>query len=271
MTPAASAPSPAPGPAQVSGPGPGAAASALAPLGPVPRTSDALLGFAAGMGGTLVGMLAGVVPALLWEREELVVVGVLLAGVLGLGGLWWVLGRRAGWSLADIGFRRSRSHHAHLLWQVPLVFVANLVLTLLLAVALGQLGAEPLAPDGSQTEAEGTGEDPLLGLGGGVRWWLVLPGALMVGVVLPLVEEIVFRRLLLDWLGSWLPMLVAGVIVAVLFAVMHVLPPAMLYIGGLGAGMLLLRWWHGTIWAPLVLHVVNNLLVASLAVGAALA
>lgn len=227
---------------------------------PVPRTSDLVLGLLGGLGGMLLGLLVGAVPALLWRVEELVVLGVVLSAVGGVGGLWLALGRRAGWSLADVGFRSSRRHHAHLLWEVPLLFVANVVLTLVLAAPLGLL-------DGATPE---TSSDPTLGLGGGVRWWLVLPATLMIGVVLPLVEEVVFRRLLLDWLGARMPTLLAALVVVLVFGLVHVAPPAILYVGGLGICLVLLRLWHQTLWAPLALHAANNLLVCAIAVGVAL-
>lgn len=213
----------------------------LRPLTPVPRTLDVVLAFGGAVLGGLWGWTIGSAPGYLLDWDGFQVTGTLLAGSGACYVLWGVLGRGAGWTLADVGFRRSRSRHLHLLWQVPLL----LTLVLALATILLPLGGETRDSAGAWDASEATAL------------------ALAVVVVLPLVVEVLLRRLLLDRLGArgsgW--MVGSGLVVAMATALLYVLPAAVLYFGVLGCCLVLLRWWHGTLWAPLALHVSHNLLI----------
>lgn len=74
-----------------------------------------------------------------------------------------------------------------------------------------------------------------------------------------------FRRVLLDWLVTRTGPVPAVLLAAVAFAVVHIAPVAMVYVVFLGLSTGLLRLWHGSLWAPLALHSVNNGLVVLIA------
>jgi membrane protease YdiL (CAAX protease family) len=185
-------------------------------------------------------------------------VAAVLAGTAGAcAGLWFSLSRRRGWGWRELGFVRPRRSAWHLCWQVPVALLASLVGAALLGTALG------LAPaDGSSRQLD-------------VDAWAVGPWALLlVGVcsalVFPAVEEVVFRRVLLDWLVSRMSPLLAVALVTVVFAAVHVVPAIMVYVVFLGLFTSLLRLWYASLWAPLALHAANNSIIA-LVTGLALA
>lgn len=92
-----------------------------------------------------------------------------------------------------------------------------------------------------------------------------MPKLLLAAVVLPLLEEIVFRRVLLDWMASHMPVGLAAALVVVVFAAAHAVPAVMLYIFFLGIPLVLARLWFGNLWAPLIVHATNNALVSLVA------
>lgn len=166
--------------------------------------------------------------------------------------LWWALRHRRRWTWADVGFVRMH-RPAHLLWEIPLTFLVGLTGAAGLGTLLG------VAPDEAQTNQASTVSDAL-----DAPLWL---GALTVAclvVIWPLLEEIIFRRLLLGALSAWLPIGVAVVLAAMIFAAVHVLLPAMLYVIWLGLGACLLYLRHRSLWAPLILHMINNAFATSI-------
>ena len=88
--------------------------------------------------------------------------------------------------------------------------------------------------------------------------WTVLSTFVAVVVVAPLVEELIFRGMILRGLQRRYGALVAWVGSAVLFGLVHVDPTAMIYatFGGLALGAAAL--WTGSTMAPLVLHIAIN-------------
>ncbi|WP_068432811.1 CPBP family intramembrane glutamic endopeptidase [Piscicoccus intestinalis] len=165
--------------------------------------------------------------------------------------LWWPLRHRRRWTWADVGFVRMH-RPAHLLWEIPLTFLVGLLGAAGLGTLLG------VVPDEAQANQASTVSDAL-----DAPLWL---GALTVAclvVIWPLLEEIIFRRILLGALSAWLPIGLAVVLAAVIFAAVHVLLPAMLYVIGLGLGACLLYLRHRSLWAPLILHMINNAIATS--------
>lgn len=165
--------------------------------------------------------------------------------------LWWPLRHRRRWTWADVGFVRMH-RPAHLLWEIPLTFLVGLLGAAGLGTLLG------VVPDEAQANQASTVSDAL-----DAPLWL---GALTVAclvVIWPLLEEIIFRRILLGALSAWLPIGLAVVLAAVIFAAVHVLLPAMLYVIWLGLGACLLYLRHRSLWAPLILHMINNAIATS--------
>jgi hypothetical protein len=96
----------------------------------------------------------------------------------------------------------------------------------------------------------------------------VVVGALCVVLLAPVLEEVVFRRVLLGWLRTRVPVGVAVVLVSAAFAATHVLPVLVLYTFFLGLSAALLVGWHRSLWASLALHATNNALACLLTVFA---
>ena len=140
---------------------------------------------------------------------------------------------------------------------MPLLLVVGLVLTAVVGTALG------LAP----RPAEGGSADLLAGTLQASPWAWAL-GVACIVLLVPAVEEVVFRRVLLGWLRSRVPVWAAVVLVSVVFGAVHVAPAAVLYLTTLGLSAALLMVWHRSLWAPLALHATNNALASLVAVTA---
>jgi membrane protease YdiL (CAAX protease family) len=218
---------------------------------PTPTGSDALWTVVGGMGGMVAGLVVGAVPALLVGGPGYVAIGVATAAAGGAGGLWAALVRRRGWGLRELGFVRGARSLWHLLWEVPAALTAGLLATVSTGALLG------LAPD------EGGGSDDSLL----TSTFLAAPWSLVVAVVcvvllVPAVEEVVFRRVLLGWVRTRVPTPVAVLLVSGVFGALHVVPTAVLYLFFLGVSAALLFLWHRSLWAPIALHAVNNALAS---------
>ncbi|WP_134774529.1 CPBP family intramembrane glutamic endopeptidase [Ornithinimicrobium flavum] len=187
--------------------------------------------------------------------DTAIVLALTTGVVLWLGGIAWAL-RRRGWTWDDLGLgpvgeRTSRA----MLWQVPLAWLTTIVLT----AVVGALLLDPSESNAvaSTQAALNLGPAALVGL------------AVAVVGIGPFVEEIIFRRVLLGWLEARTGVLLALVGQAVLFAVLHVLPQAMVltFFLGLATGILARR--HRSLWPAVALHATNNA-VALLAVATTL-
>lgn len=222
---------------------------------PAVRGRDVLLVTGVSVVATLLlAVVAMLVADAVWASDAVLPAGVVGASA-GLCAGPAALARRRRWGWRELGFVRSRRSAWHLWWQVPASIVGGASGAALLGPALG-LGLVPDAGPGPEQEyvAAALSVSPLL----------LLLVAVLVVVVVPVAEEVVFRRVLLDWLRQRLPVPVAVVLTAVVFAAAHVLPVAMVYVVFLGLAAGWLRVWHGTLWAPVALHAVNNAFVTAL-------
>lgn len=166
-----------------------------------------------------------------------------LATLVGLLGVWGALVRR-GWTRRDLGFVRASRSLWHLLWEVPLIWITALLLTVLIGT---WVGLEPTdAPSSSATGSLSLGASTLL------------ISAMCLTLLVPALEEILFRRVLFGWLESRVGTALAIVGSALAFGLAHLAPPVVLlqFLIGLGAGMLVRG--HRTLWASLALHAFNN-------------
>src|SRR3546814_13072592 len=80
----------------------------------------------------------------------------------------------------------------------------------------------------------------------------------LVGVLVPFIEEIIFRGLLFGWLRTHLPFLAAAPAAALLFAVAHqvwVLVPVLAFMGLVLAAVI---ERSGSLWPAIILHGVFN-------------
>ncbi len=109
------------------------------------------------------------------------------------------------------------------------------------------------------------------------RPWAVL---LVAGVLAPLYEELLFRRVLFGrlWRAGrpWLGLVLSSAV----FALVHELPGishnpwpalAMLWLvyGAMGAAFAWVYWRTGTLWAPIAAHAINNLLASAVLLSGA--
>lgn len=177
-----------------------------------------------------------------------IVVALFAASVLMLVGVHHVVVRRGGFAFADIGFTRPTRSLLHLLWEVPVVMG--------LALACAGLARNLLPLDDA-----GAATSSLNGVTGALP--LVLATASVV-VLDPIVEESLFRGVLYGWLRERLPVVWTVVLVGAFFGLIHVAPAAIAYLLPWGIGATALRAWHGSVWASLIAHVVNNAFVTGI-------
>lgn len=209
----------------------------------------------------LMGPVAVLVAVLVAARAVGVAASVLPLvvplAVLGMGvGLWWWFVHRRGWGGRELGFTRPVRSLWHLLWEVPLAVTTSAGAAAVVGPTFG------LTP--TQTEERG-GQSSLAGLVD--RPVLLVLGALALVVLGPLLEELIFRRVLLDWLRAHVPTLAAVLLSGVVFGLAHMVPVAICYVLPLGLWLGLLRVWHGSLWASLLAHVANNALVTGVTLG----
>ncbi|WP_254167013.1 CPBP family intramembrane glutamic endopeptidase [Rothia santali] len=152
--------------------------------------------------------------------------------------------RRRGVHLAALGCVRPTRRMAHLLWQVPLILLAA-VLVQGMMVALSDGAAEE---GGTQLTADLAGANPAF----------ALAGFLGIALVTPFWEELAFRGLLFGSVRHRWGTTAAVLTTSIIFAAVHLFPLLMPYLIALGCGAAWLRLFHRNIWAPISLHVVVN-------------
>ncbi|MFX0539970.1 CPBP family intramembrane glutamic endopeptidase [Ornithinimicrobium sp. Y1847] len=192
------------------------------------------------------GLGLGLVTALLFsgfEPDAAVAGGIPTTIVLWFLALWYSL-RGRGWTWGDIGLGRGGPPAGRWLWQVGLAYLVMMTLTVL-------IGSQFLTPDAAQ-------QDNVMAAGISFGPVALLALGLAVVVVGPLVEEVVFRRIILGWLESRVGFVVALLVQAALFAVMHIIPQVMILTFFLGIVAGLLARLHRSLWPALALHCLNN-------------
>jgi membrane protease YdiL (CAAX protease family) len=94
---------------------------------------------------------------------------------------------------------------------------------------------------------------------------LTLVALLVLGVLGPIAEELVFRGLLYGWLRGFLPFWLTAILTSVLFGLVHGEWAHVIVATILGFALAVIRERSGSLWPPILAHCVNNLV----AVGAA--
>ena len=203
-----------------------------------------------GMGaGALVG---GLFLGFIVKSGSWIAFGVAVFGAVGgLGTLWFGLRHRMKWTLSELGFRTSSRSLWHLLWWAPL----TLLLSATASAVVGSL-FEVAPGERSLDESMHLGIVPQIAV------------VFCSGIALPFLEEIFFRRALLDWLQRFTPVWVAGLISVLVFSLAHVAPPLTIYTLFLGTSLTLARFWFKTMKAPFLIHAFNNLVVSIMALVA---
>ena len=149
----------------------------------------------------------------------------------------------------SLGFLPLGRRGWHLLWQVPLVILAAGVAAAIVGPLLG------LSPSESTSAADGRGVMVVVSL----ACYLLLA---------PLAEEIVFRRLLMGYLDRRVPAFASVILSSLIFGVVHIAPPVIVYATFLGMGCALVTRFHNSLRAGFIVHLVNNVAVQLIAVSA---
>lgn len=213
------------------------------------RLKDALIGIAAVIAmdvllaaTVFVMMKAGLTTGGL---GTIMPIALVLSVVVPTAGLVYYLKRRG----ISLGFLPLGRRGWHLLWQVPLaIFVAGVA-----AAIVGPLLG--LSPSENTSAADGRGVMVVVSL----ACYLFLA---------PLIEEIVFRRLLMGYLDRSVPAIASVLLSSVLFGAAHIAPPVIVYATFLGMGCALVTRFHNSLRAGFILHLANNLTVQLIAISA---
>ena len=213
------------------------------------RLKDALIGIAAVIAmdvllvtTVFVMMKAGLTTGGL---GTIMPIALVLSVVVPTAGLVYYLKRRG----ISLGFLPLGRRGWHLLWQIPLaIFVAGVA-----AAIVGPLLG--LSPSENTSAADGRGVMVVVSL----ACYLFLA---------PLIEEIVFRRLLMGYLDRSVPAIASVLFSSVLFGAAHIAPPVIVYATFLGMGCALVTRFHNSLRAGFILHLVNNLTVQLIAISA---
>lgn len=205
-----------------------------------------------------VGAIFSGLCSLLLDKRFLVLFAVIGGGGLGIFSIWFFLKYRKSFTWADLGFRTPRYRLFHLFWQIPLSFIGSLAFAGLVGKLLNIGPAEKVPP-----------LDHTLFNSGGILIWITIVAYFLSGVLLiPIVEEIVFRKLLTDLTAKRFGMVSSILVNSIIFALIHVSPSAMLYIFPLGVALNILYRRYDTLWASFALHAINNLFVLSIVLSA---
>ena len=209
------------------------------------------------LGLLLVLTIAGVVAlpvavSLIWPDIDFTalsaVLGLFVAQSLLMMGLTWlVVLRPHRLGLADIGLRPADRGWYRLAVAVGLACVPAVAL---INYALQELTGGPV--DNPQLEALAPE---------GFSWTSLAAMLLLVGVLVPFIEEVIFRGLVLGWLRKHLRFVYAAPISALLFSVVHGIPDLMPALAVMGLVLAAMKERSGSLWPSIIVHGVFNALM----------
>jgi len=205
----------------------------------------------------LVLVLAGVL--LLPVGITLIWPGVDFSGLVQVAGLfvaqsllmllltWAVVLRPHRLSLADIGLRPTYRAWYRLavavgLLCMPVVSLVNLALQALRGTVVDNPQLKALAPEG-------------------FSWPSLVAMLLLVGVLVPFIEEVIFRGLLFAWLRKHLRFVYAAPLSAAFFAAVHGIPDLMPALAVMGLVLAAIFERSGSLWPSIIVHGVFNSLM----------
>lgn len=170
-----------------------------------------------------------------------------------LGVVLFFIFRSRGWTWKDAGFVRLPKKAWNLVWQVP---VASAVTTAMVVPLASYFGLENQNDDNM---AELLSDASLTSLGVSI---------IGTAFVAPVVEEFVFRRVLVGWLSKWMKPVAAVFVVALGFGMLHLTPYAIVWVTMLGVWSGLATLHYRSLWAGVIMHVANNLVSVSALIAA---
>lgn len=231
------------------------------PAGSRRPVANAFLAVGAMVGASLVlGIAVVLVAAVLGfesgthERQALAAVDVLISLGVTLGALLWFARRRAGWSVEDLGLRRTPGFW----WSVGVAIACYVGYLVVAAMWVAFVGATKRGHD----LLEVVGERPPF----------VVTAIIVVGACVgaPLVEELLFRGFLFRALTSWRGHLVGALVSSAVFGVLHGLSVAakmLPVLATLGFFLCVLYRRTGSILPGMGLHAFQNSLATGVALG----
>jgi uncharacterized protein len=195
-----------------------------------------------GLGGTrrLLGLSVASGAA---ARPGVMIAAILLTAAAWLVPVYVIAIRKRGGRLSDLGFTRAP-------WgkSAASIFIAFVVTgsTNVMWALVSKHFHFALQPNMLKIFGEG---------------WRGLVQALMLGsIVAPIAEEVFFRGFLFAGLWQRCPFWISAGGSGLIFAVVHLVPGAILPIGVLGFLLAWLREQTGSIWPSIVMHALNNML-----------
>lgn len=195
-----------------------------------------------------VCVVLGVITSVLAHSTWFFVAGVTIALLVGAWAIWSFF--QNGWTFTDFGFVPLAKPAWHLLWQIPIMIVSALVI----AAGIGALFR--VEPSAEQNHLESV--DPQYAP-------LMLVVIVLLAVIAgPIWEEVVFRRFLMGWLDyRWNMPALSIVGSSLVFGLVHAMPPVMIWAFLLGTCCAFLVRWYKSLWAGIIFHGFNNLLVTT--------
>lgn len=184
--------------------------------------------------------------------STVIMLGVPLFALASALGLWWLLGKRHHLTWADLGFVRPRRSLWHLLWGIPVAMILSVTIVGLVSTGLG------LKPAG--------GEQTKQIIESGISLPVLLIIAVVADLVIPFLEEVMFRGVLFGFFRTRIGAVKAVLVAGVIFALFHVQPTIMLYVLPWGLAVTAMRAWLDSTWASCIMHVFNNTAVTAIAV-----
>ena len=192
------------------------------------RLKDALIGIAAiiAMDVLLVVTVFVMMEAGLATRGlgTILPAGLALSVVVPTAALVYYLKRRG----ISLGFLPLGRRGWHLLWQVPLAILVAGIAAAIVGPLMG------ISPSENTSAADGRGVMVVVSL----ACYLLLA---------PLVEEIVFRRLLMGYLDRSVPAFASVILSSLIFGLAHIAPPVMVYATFIGMGCALVTRFHNSL------------------------
>ncbi|EFY02844.1 CPBP family intramembrane glutamic endopeptidase [Streptococcus dysgalactiae] len=194
----------------------------------------------------------GILFGFIFRNSASITLSVMIGGsISSLIVLWYGYSLKNNWSLSDFGFHKGKHSLWHLLWWIPLTFIFSIAGAGLFSFLFKIPHEAKAGGISSETMALG--------------WAVVLVIELTVGILIPFIEEIIFRRFLFEWLQLYFSKWLAASIVVFVFTVLHIIPAVMAYVLFLGISLMLSRIWFQNLTAPWLIHTINNSLVVLIA------
>lgn len=208
-----------------------------------------VLVYVAGLVVVVVLSLLGVRAAGAGRPDTALLAVVVLGGtsVAALAAVWIHLLRRRGLRWADLGLRRPDRSPLHLAWQIPAVMFTGAAASMLVLIPAGASGSSE-------------DDDALADLAAGGPVFVGL-GLLIVAVLVPVAEEVVFRGIVLPALRARFRAVAGITLAGAVFALVHFVPPALPYLLVVGISLCAMAQWYRSIVPGIVLHGVNNAVV----------